>query len=179
MAKYRKVLPHNKDQVDDLYSRGLSMRTIENIIGFSKTKVFNILHEANSPDNPIYLRHDLVANLYKKGMTPSEYADLIRARNILIKYDIEPGKTLALIQQIIEKCFRINLEPQTLVSSFNKFRQFIDSIPRKSPQSLETRLVLELRYLKQLVDNLDKKMGNCKRLRILIDTLEKSRTSPK
>jgi hypothetical protein len=99
--------------------------------------------------------------------------------NILIKYDIEPGKILALIQQIIETCFRISLEPQTLVSSFNKFRQFIDSIPRISPQILETRLVLELQYLKQLVDSLDKKMENCKRLRILIDTLEESRTPPR
>lgn len=174
MAKYRKVLPHDKEQVINLYCAKMSMRAISDRMGLSKTKVFDILHEANSPDNQIFLRHDLAVNLYKNGITLREYADLIRAKNILIRHEIQTEKILASILEVTELCFKISLGLQTLVTSFNNFRQFVSSIAGKSPENLGTRLEFELKYLESIVEDVNVKMDKCKQLRTQIDILERS-----
>jgi hypothetical protein len=81
---------------------GLSMRDIEKKMGISKTKVFDILHEAESSDKHIYLCHNLTSNLSKNGIMVREYAELYRAKNILMRKGIEPTKVLATIHKIME-----------------------------------------------------------------------------
>ena len=141
--------------------------------GISKTKISVILHEANSPDNEIFLRHYLAVNLHKAGITIREYADLIRAKNIFTRLGIQPTKVLAMVREVIELCFRNNLEPQSLATSFNKFRRFVSSIASLLPESLERRLTFELKYLQTIMNDLDAALDNCRQLNSAIDMLER------
>ena len=173
MAKYRKVLPGDKDGVVNLFcDEGMSMGQISKMTDISKTKISVILHEANSPDNAIFLRHNLAVNLRKAGITMTEYAGLTRAQNILARQGIQPAKVLATVREVTEQCFRINLEPQTLATSFKNFRQFVSSIPNMSPEKLE-RTLTELKYLQTIVNDLDAVLDNCRKLISAIDRLER------
>ena len=75
---------------------GMSMRDIEKKMGISKTNVFDILHEAESSDKHIYLCHNLTSNLSKNGITVREYAELYRAKNILMRKASNQRKYLQL-----------------------------------------------------------------------------------
>jgi hypothetical protein len=147
---------------------GMSMRDIEKKMGISKTKVFDILHEAESSDKHIYLCHSLTSNLSKNGIMVREYAELYRAINILIRKGIEPTKVLATICKIMELCFIVRLEPQALVTCFDDFRQLVHSYP----EDLET-LRSDLENLQSVSDNLDVVMASCKKLRLTIDRMER------
>jgi predicted DNA-binding protein YlxM (UPF0122 family) len=169
LAKYRKVLPHDKSQVINFYSMaGLSMRVIEKMMGISKTKVFDILHEAESSDKHICLCHNLTSNLSKNGIMVREYAELYRAKNFLIIKGIEPTKVLATICKIMELCFIVRLEPQALVTSFDNFRELF----RSYPEGLET-LRSDLENLQSVSDNLEVRMATCNKLRLAIDRTER------
>jgi hypothetical protein len=148
---------------------GVSMREIEKMTDISKTKIFDILHEAESSDKQIFLCHNLTSTLHKNGRTVREYAELYRSKNILMRQGIEPTKVLATIHKIIELCFRIGLEPQALVTRFDNFRELV----RSYPDDLE-KLKSDLENLQTLSDNLDAAMQNCKNLRLAIDLKERS-----
>ncbi len=174
LAKYKKVLPHDRHLAIHLYwTVGMSMSDIGYSTGLSKTKVFDILHEGNTSDDQIFLRHNLAVNLYKNVLDLIAYADLVRAQNITIRYNIGPEKILAQIREIIELCFAINLEPQKLVTGFKNFRTFVSSTQCNSRKKLERKLVLDLKLLEFIIDDLDTMMKECGRLRVDIDRLER------
>ena len=141
--------------------------------GISKTKVSVILHEANSPDNEIFLCHYLAANLNKAGMTLREYAELVRAKNILNRLGIQPTKVLAMVREVIELCFRNNLEPKLLTTCFNNFRRFVSSFGSMLPENLQRALTFELKYLQTIMNELDAVLDNCRQLNTAIDMLER------
>jgi hypothetical protein len=145
------------------------MRDIGKMTGLSKTKVFDILHEAESSDKHICLCHNLTSNLSKIGIMVREYAELYRAKNILMSRGIEPTKVLATIRKIMELCFIVRLEPQALVTSLDDFRQLVHSYPK----DLGT-LKSDLENLQSVLGNLDVLMQSCKKLRLAIDILESS-----
>jgi hypothetical protein len=145
-AKYRKVQPRDKDQIIDLYLDGLSMSQVSELTGSSKTKVSDILHKAPA-DMQIFRRHDLKLHLNENGITLRDYAHLIRAENIIIKEDVQPGKILSMIGEISILCFKIRLDPTTLVSFFVNFRQFVVSLSCEFPGHLESSLESELKCL--------------------------------
>jgi hypothetical protein len=149
------------------------MRDIADKLGFSKTKVYDILHDANTSDNELFLRHNLVSNLNKAGITIREYADLVRSKNILVRRGIQTAKVLEIISKVIELCFRINLEPQLLASSFDNFSQFVSSIASKFGEDLQRRLEFELKYMENVLNDLDIVLDKCKQLRTQIDILER------
>jgi hypothetical protein len=93
--KYRRVISRDIDQVVKMYTTGSSMEDIAGLVGLSKTKVHDILHGADSPDCPIFLCHNLAVNLGKNGLHIKQYADLIRARNILAQRGIQPQHSTA------------------------------------------------------------------------------------
>jgi hypothetical protein len=173
LAKYKSVRPHEKDLVVDLYSSRLSMRSVSEMTGISKSKVYEILHEADSPDKQIFRCHDLRSNLYKAGISLRDYADLIRAKNIFIKEGIQPEKVLKMIREVIILCFRTGTDPQMLVSFFDDFRQFVYSLAREFPENLETKMESELKYLETKVNDLAVVLAKCGQLRNAIILLEK------
>ena len=148
------------------------MRQVSKLTGISKTKVSDILHES-SPDIQIFRRHDLKSNLYKYGITLNDYADLIRAKNIIIKEVVQPGNVLSMIREIGILCFKIRLDPKTLVSFFGNFRQFIVSLAREFPGHLESSVESELKCLEANVNELDMTLARCGQLINTIDLLEK------
>jgi hypothetical protein len=173
LAKYKRVRPHEKDLVVNLYSSGLSMRLVSEMTGISKSKVYEILHEADSPDKQIFRCHDLRSNLYKAGISLRDYADLIRAKNIFIKEGIRPEKVLKIIREVINFCFRTGTDPRMLVSFFDSFRQFVYSLAREFPENFESKLESELKYLETKVNDLDIVLAKCGQLRNEIVLLEK------
>lgn len=68
----------------------MSMSDIGYSTGLSKTKVFDILHEGNTSDDQIFLRHNLAVNLYKNGLDLIAYADLVLPRISL--FDMPSGR---------------------------------------------------------------------------------------
>ena len=144
------------------------MTDIEKKMGISKTKVFDILREAESSDKHICLCHNLTSNLSIIGIMVREYAELYRAKNILMRKGIEPTKVLATIRKIMELCFIVRLEPEALVTCFDDFRQLV----RSYPVDVET-LRSDLENLQSVSDNLDVVMASCKKLRLAIDIMER------
>jgi hypothetical protein len=140
----------------------------------SKTKVYYILHEAESSDKKIFLCHNLTSNLNKNGITVREYAELYRTKNILVRQGIQPTKVRATIREIIDICFIVRLEPQALITCFDNFRQLI----RSYPEDLDT-LKSDLENMQSLSNELDVVMQNCKNLRLAIDINERSVNSSK
>ena len=136
------------------------MKSVSEMTGISKTKVSVILHQANSPDNEIFLCHYLAANLNKAGITLREYADLIRAKNILARLGIQPAIVLALVREVIDLCFKNNLEPTLLATSFNNFHRFVSSFAIMSPENLRRVLTFELKYLQHIMNDLDPDAGH-------------------
>lgn len=175
--KYRKVQSHNKDQVIGLYLEGLSMRQVSQLTGISKTKVSDILHKAPA-DIQIFPRHNLRLHLNENGIPLREYADLIRAENIIIKDGVQPGKIISMIREIITLCFKIGLDPRTLVSFFANFRQFVVSLAREFPGHLESSLDSELKSLEANVNELDMILARCRQLISAIDLIEKMACIP-
>jgi len=156
----------------------MSMRDVEKMTDISKTKVSDILHRADSPDKQIFLCHNLRSNLYKNGTPVREYAELCRAKNIFIIRGIKPGEVLATIRKITELCFRISLEPQTLVTCFDTLSHLVYSMAHLYPEDVKIKLKSDLQNLQSVSDDLDVVMQNCKNLRIAIDIRERSaRTS--
>lgn len=151
---------------------GLSMREIKKMMGISKTKVYDILHE--SSDKTIFLCHNLTSNLIRNGITVRQYAELYRTKNILTRQRIQPKKVRARICEIIDLCFIIGLEPQGLITSFDNFRQLINS----SSEDLE-KLKTDLENMQSVSNELDVVMQNCKNLRLAIDIKERSGNSSK
>jgi hypothetical protein len=133
-------------------------------MGISKTKVFDILHEADSSDKHICLCHNLTSNLSKNGIMH----ELYRAKNFLIIKGIKPTKVLATICKIMELRFIVRLEPLALITSFDNFRELF----RSYPEGLET-LRSDLENLQSVLDNLDVLMQSCKKLRLAIDRMER------
>jgi hypothetical protein len=153
------------------------MRAVSEMTGISKTKIYDILHEADSPDKQIFRYHDLRSNLYKDGISLRDYADLIRAKNIFIKEGIQPGKVLTMIREVSIFCFRTGIDPQMLVSFFDSFRQFVYSLGREFPGNLESKLESELKYLENKVNYLDMMLAKCRQLRNAIDLLKMANRS--
>lgn len=173
MTKYRRVLPQDKDLVVALYLEGMSMRAISEKTGISKSKVSDILHEAESPDKQIFLCHNLRANLNVRGIILREYTDLVRTKNIFVRAGIEPGKVLADIRELTQLCFRMELDFKMLVPHFHNFCQFVYSVPLDPTENLETKLESELKDIQTIVNKLDSVLDRHKKLIGAIDLLEK------
>jgi sugar-specific transcriptional regulator TrmB len=153
---------------------GMSMREIQKMTDISKTKVYDILHEAESYGKKIFLCHNLTSNLNKNGITAREYAELYRTKNILMRQRIQPAKVHETIREIIDLCFIVGLEPHGLVTCFDNFRQLI----RSYPEDLDT-LKSDLENMQSVSNELDVVMKNCKNLRLAIDMKERSGNSSK
>lgn len=149
------------------------MRQVSETTGNSKTKVCEILHEADSPDKRIFRCHDLKSNLYKNGTSLRDYADSIRAQNIFSKQALPLGKVLSMVREVSIICFKISLDPNALVCSFGNFRQFVVSLASEFPGHLETSLKSELKYLETKLNDLDMALAKCGQLRAAIDLYEK------
>lgn len=171
--KYRRVISSDIDQVVKMYTTGSSMEDIADLVGLSKTKVHDILHCANSSDCPIFLCHNLAVNLRKYGLHMKQYADLIRARNILAQRGIQPEDALSQIRDVTELCYKQDLHPQTLVTSFSNFRKFVFSVDSKSPESLKLKVDVWLKAWEFLTSEIDESVKRCAWLRSQIDILER------
>lgn len=171
--KYRRVILRDIDQVVKMYMTGSSMEDIADLVGLSKTKVHDILHGADSPDCPIFLCHNLAVNLLKYGLLIKQYVDLTRARNILAQRGIQPQDALSQIRDVTEMCYKQDLHPQTLVTSFSNFRKFVSSVDSKSPVSLKLKLDIWLKAWEFLTSEIDESVKRCVWLRGQIDILER------
>ena len=141
------MLPDDKNQVVYLYrSSSFSMKVISEMTGISKTKVHDILHEADSEDRQIFLCHDLRLRLHKEGIPLRDYADVMRAKNIFSNEAINSRNVLAITREVSNLCFRMGLDIQTLVSLFGNFSQFVYSMADKFQENFGTaaRIRIEL-----------------------------------
>ena len=149
------------------------MREVSKMTGNSKTTIFDIVHEADSPDKQIIRCHNLRSNLCENGMTLRGYADFIRAENIFIKDDVQRANVLTMTREVSIFCFKACVDPKVLVFFFDNFRQFVVSLAREFPGNLESSLESELKYLETKVHDLDMTLARCGQLRNVIDLLEK------
>ena len=110
-----------------------------------------------------------LSNLYKNGTTLRDYADLIHVENIFSKEALPLDKVLTMVREVSVICFKISVDPNALVCSFDNFRQFVVSLDSEFPGHLETSLKSELKYLEIKLNDLDMELAKCGQLRAAID----------
>lgn len=132
----RSIPPKTKLKVLRLYMDGRSMDEIGNILGISKTSVYNFISEKGKSDHRIYLFHTLTITLGKNGLDVDSYSSLIRAANILKRNGIDKEFAVEVVQELMVACFKLNLRPYQLAFFLNKFNDFVIKSNLRSPKEV-------------------------------------------
>ena len=172
-TKYRRISQYEKDQIVWMYLDGNSLKFIATSMNLSKTKVYNILCEADSTKSKIFLRHKLIVNLYKRGLNLRPYADLMRTRNKLDHNGIQLQDALAQSQAMVRMCYKYDVPGEGLVTLFKNFTKFTYSFPIEPSESLKKALEIwhkEAETLTPIINELTKK---CRSLSGAIDIMKR------
>jgi hypothetical protein len=153
MRIYRKIPNKIRDDVVLEYMMSSkSMQQIADSISISKTQVYDIINDRESPDGRIHLAHILTVNLSKNGLDLTNYADIIRANNILVEQGISTSYALHLVTKITECCYKTGLDPRKLVTQFDMYYEFVSKTGGNTPEDVNNNVLQLLSRWKSATD---------------------------
>jgi hypothetical protein len=130
----QKAPPEIVDQVINMYVEGKSDEEIQESIGLSEVKFYEIICGLGSSENLNQLAFNLAVRMGKDGTDVKDMLDLLEAKRAF--QGGRPENALKFISQLSVMCKKIGITPNELVNSFTGYYKFTQ-IGRSSFEELE------------------------------------------
>lgn len=143
-----------------------SLGDIAELVGKSRTAVFNIVRRKEKEDPDFPLMRALIVNLHKDGTDLIKYANIIRIFNILNQYGVDYIMAEDMIKSFLLTCSLENWEASEVMKTMNAFLRSAERYGKSPKQhadyfrklyimesELREKMEAEKKALRKLIDS--------------------------